>query len=99
MDLGVAYDRVLIDTAPTGHTLRLLSAPDFLNALLGKLTGLRTRLGGALGMGATLFGLDVAALNGKLDAATATLESYRTGGVGGAGGLHPLAWAESALRL
>lgn len=78
---GVAYDRVLIDTAPTGHTLRLLSAPDFLDALLRKVTGLRARLGGALGMGASLFGLDIAALNAKLDKASATLENYREGTV------------------
>lgn len=70
---------MLIDTAPTGHTLRLLSAPDFLDALLRKVTGLRARLGGALGMGASLFGLDVAALNAKLDKASATLEGYREG--------------------
>ena len=46
------YDRVLIDTAPTGHTLRLLAAPDFLDGFLGKLSGLRGRLDGLLGMGA-----------------------------------------------
>ena len=35
-DGGGGYDRVLIDTAPTGHTLRLLAAPDFLDGFLGK---------------------------------------------------------------
>ncbi len=43
---------MLIDTAPTGHTLRLLAAPDFLDGFLGKLSGLRGRLDGLLGMGA-----------------------------------------------
>ena len=33
---GSGYDRVLIDTAPTGHTLRLLAAPEFLDNFLGK---------------------------------------------------------------
>ena len=35
-DGGGGYDRVLIDTAPSGHTLRLLAAPDFLDGFLGK---------------------------------------------------------------
>jgi hypothetical protein len=30
------YDRIIIDTAPTGHTLRLLSFPDFLDSFLEK---------------------------------------------------------------
>lgn len=41
---GVTFDRVVIDTAPTGHTLRLLSFPDFLDGFLGKLVKLQLRV-------------------------------------------------------
>ena len=30
------FTRIIFDTAPTGHTLRLLAAPDFLDASLGE---------------------------------------------------------------
>ena len=30
------FTRIIFDTAPTGHTLRLLTLPDFLDASLGE---------------------------------------------------------------
>ncbi|MFW9918911.1 MAG: ArsA family ATPase [Candidatus Thorarchaeota archaeon] len=39
-----SYDRVIFDTAPTGHTLKLLELPDLLDSWLGKVLTLRQRL-------------------------------------------------------
>lgn len=41
------YDVVVFDTAPTGHTLRLLSLPDVMNATVGRILSLRSRLSSA----------------------------------------------------
>jgi len=41
---GVSYDVIIVDTAPTGHTLRLLSLPKFLDGFLSKLLVLRKKL-------------------------------------------------------
>lgn len=39
------FDRIIIDTAPTGHALRLLSYPDFLERLADRVARLRDRFG------------------------------------------------------
>jgi arsenite/tail-anchored protein-transporting ATPase len=42
---SLEYDTVVFDTAPTGHTLRLLQFPDTLQRALGKLQQLQGTLG------------------------------------------------------
>lgn len=48
------FDRVVVDTAPTGHTLRLLQLPEMLDTMLGRVLQWRERLSGMVG---TLGGL------------------------------------------
>lgn len=40
------YDMVIFDTAPTGHTLRLLSFPEMMDSWVGKMIKLRRQIGG-----------------------------------------------------
>ena len=42
------YDRVVIDTAPTGHTVRLLQVPNFLNSVIGKLIVFQSKISRAV---------------------------------------------------
>jgi arsenite/tail-anchored protein-transporting ATPase len=39
------FTRIVFDTAPTGHTLRMLSLPDFVAAALQKVQTLQSKLG------------------------------------------------------
>jgi len=43
------FDRVVVDTAPTGHTLRLLELPEMLDSMVGKMLTMRERMSGVLG--------------------------------------------------
>ena len=52
------HDLIIFDTAPTGHTLRLLSLPDVLNSWLGKMIKLRYTMGRIWGGLKSLVGRD-----------------------------------------
>ncbi|MHA2600752.1 MAG: ArsA family ATPase [Candidatus Thorarchaeota archaeon SMTZ1-83] len=51
-----SYDRVIFDTAPTGHTLKLLELPDLLDSWLGRILTLRQRLGSMIAGMRAMFG-------------------------------------------
>jgi arsenite-transporting ATPase len=50
------YEVVVFDTAPTGHTLRLLSLPDVLDSWIGKIIKIRMRFSGIAGAVKRLIG-------------------------------------------
>ncbi|WP_246987401.1 ArsA family ATPase [Halorientalis marina] len=52
------FDRVVIDTAPTGHTLRLLELPELMDSMLGRLLTLRQRMSGLFENLTGMFGGD-----------------------------------------
>nr|BAD15543.1 putative ATPase [Oryza sativa Japonica Group]BAD16127.1 putative ATPase [Oryza sativa Japonica Group] len=53
------FRRIVFDTAPTGHTLRLLSLPDFLDASIGKILKLRSKIASATSAIKSVFGQEV----------------------------------------
>ncbi|KAG9131806.1 hypothetical protein Leryth_009529 [Lithospermum erythrorhizon] len=52
------FTRIVFDTAPTGHTLRLLSLPDFLDASIGKMMKLKKKISSATSAMKSVFGKD-----------------------------------------
>jgi len=73
------YDVVIVDTAPTGHTLRLLALPEFLDGFLGKLIQVRARLSGLAATLQSFFGNDQQAEQRAraIDDAADRLEKFR----------------------
>jgi arsenite-transporting ATPase len=71
------FDRVVVDTAPTGHTLRLLELPEFLDTMVGRLMKLRERMGGLLGSVTGMFGDDDADARADLDELADRIERLR----------------------
>ncbi|XP_066319492.1 ATPase GET3B-like [Miscanthus floridulus] len=53
------FSRIVFDTAPTGHTLRLLSLPDFLDASIGKILKLRSKIASATSAIKSVFGQEI----------------------------------------
>jgi len=62
------YDIIIFDTAPTGHTLRLLSIPDILSSWIGKLLMFKMRIGKLFGTLKGIFKRDSEDSEEKLDA-------------------------------
>ncbi|MDQ2049680.1 TRC40/GET3/ArsA family transport-energizing ATPase [Natronolimnohabitans sp. A-GB9] len=42
------FERVVVDTAPTGHTLRLLKLPELMDSMMGRILTFRQRISGML---------------------------------------------------
>ncbi|AAG18929.1 ArsA family ATPase [Halobacterium salinarum] len=75
------FDRVVVDTAPTGHTLRLLELPEVMDSMVGQLMQVRERLGGMMDGLTGMFGGDDDAsaeqTMGDLDAVKERVEQLR----------------------
>lgn len=70
------FDRVVVDTAPTGHTLRLLELPEAMDSLLGRFLKVREQFQGMLGN--MPFGDDEAAAGPTMEEARERIERLRT---------------------
>jgi len=65
------FDRVVIDTAPTGHTLRLLELPEVLDSMVGRLLSMREKFSGMMEGFKGMFGV------GSEDAEAPDLDELR----------------------
>jgi arsenite-transporting ATPase len=62
------FERVVVDTAPTGHTLRLLELPDVMDSMVGRLLSFRERLSGMFDSMTGMFGGDDPGTGGGMGA-------------------------------
>ncbi|KAK4805017.1 hypothetical protein SAY86_004834 [Trapa natans] len=78
----VDYSVIVFDTAPTGHTLRLLQFPSTLEKGLAKMMALKNRFGGLLTQVTRLFGVDDEfgedALLGRMEGMKDVIEQVNT---------------------
>ncbi|KAJ0704523.1 putative arsenite-transporting ATPase [Helianthus annuus] len=68
------FTRIVFDTAPTGHTLRLLSLPDFMDASIGKIMKMKKKIASATSAIKSVFGKEQPSL---ADGPTDKLEQLR----------------------
>jgi arsenite-transporting ATPase len=71
------FERVVVDTAPTGHTLRLLQLPEMLDSMVGRFVKLREQFGGMMDSLKGMFGGDAGAGGPDLDELAARIERLR----------------------
>ena len=71
------FERVIIDTAPTGHRLRLLSFPEFLDGFLSKIGKLKKKLDSGMRTIKSLLGKDNEPMD-MVNAAADGVERLRT---------------------
>ncbi|MFC6771779.1 ArsA family ATPase, partial [Halorubrum pallidum] len=73
------FDRVIVDTAPTGHTLRLLQLPEIMDSMLGRVMKLRQRFSGMMdGIKGMFGGSDDPDPSADLDELRDRIERLRT---------------------
>ena len=73
------FDRVVVDTAPTGHTLRLLELPEVMDSMLGRIATLRQQFSGMMEGVKGMFGMGTDNAGGPdLDELRERIERLRT---------------------
>lgn len=71
------FERIIIDTAPTGHTLRLLQLPLFLSSVTSKLISFRSTLTSAVNSFKSFFGSDESSSQSSPLSVLDKLESFQ----------------------
>ena len=72
------FDRVVVDTAPTGHTLRLLQLPEIMDSMIGRVLKLRQQFSGMMEGLKGMFGGGETDPSADLDELRARIERLRS---------------------